>query len=107
MKSELLARHIAFAPRVEQPNLGPIHGVEQGQQCDILTLSAQLLRDFIRDRATHAISTDQVWPVRTYPSNLLHVQSRHVFDFGKRRDGTVEALRLQTIKRLIRTQKVR
>jgi len=84
MENQALKCIGSFAPK-RNGNLGPVHGVEHGEQGDSFAVRLKLLSRLIRDRAAAAVAPEEIRPVRLDLSYLLYVQSSHFFDGGERR----------------------
>src|ERR1700674_365564 len=62
-------------------DLGPVHGVEQSEQGDGLSIGLELLSHLECNGSTSAIAAQKIRPVRLHSSYLLQVQGRHLIDF--------------------------
>src|ERR1700733_6792732 len=60
-----------------------------------------LLSDLIGNGATQAVAPQKIGPVRLYSPDLFQIPGGHVFDSRQRCATTVQAMGLQSIKRLI------
>ena len=86
--------HVAVVPEINCGNLGPIGGIEQREQRNLLSLRAQLLGNFIGDGAAEAVTAEEVRPVGLHAADLFYVKSGHLFNFGQRRRVSVQILGL-------------
>ena len=101
MKLDSLPDVPDFSPGVIGWNAAPVHGVEQSEQSDFVSLRFQLLRHLVRDGAAHAVAAQIIRALGLHAANLLHVKRRHLLDRCQAWTFAVEALGLQAIERLI------
>ena len=66
----------------------------------------KLLGHLERDYCTEAEASEEIWALRLYAAYLVEIVRGHRLDSGMRGAPAVEALSLQCIHRLIRTQQL-
>src|ERR1019366_8767995 len=80
VEPEFLPEVPYFSPGGIGWNVAPVHGVEQSEQSDFLTLRFQLLRHLVGDSTAQAVAAQMIRAMRLDAADLPHVERRHLLD---------------------------
>src|ERR1700719_4527768 len=102
MKSHTFAGVVPAAPSRERGNLRKVHGIQQCEESTLLPLTLKLLSNLKCNQSAATVSADQIGSWALSAPDALHIRGSHIFNSCQWRISAVQALRLQSVERLIR-----
>src|SRR5437762_2658251 len=91
-------------PHRRRASTCPIHRVNHCQESNLLSTRLELLSDLVCYSTAHAVSAEEIRPVRLDPTDLLNIKCSHFLDACQRCTTAVQAPALQAIEWLISSQ---